>query len=546
VVKRMRRCLQVLLMFIVALGGLGVVMAGLAMADSDVVTTAGPLTRDLEPVIVSGAEVSALGGTPIDELFVYSTAGHGWSQIPFQVDEVTATGDYTTTEDSLLDGNDEIVFMAMDLGVQAPSDDPILASLPISLPWYEIEVTDPTDPAAKGWAYLVRSSTLTSTFAEDYVDYDLGSHRIEGSAYALGLAIPHPYFDYLSLNGGEDILDRTKTRLCFTYKPSFCPIHEDNLPGDPEISDDLVKDGPVRVVVRGGKGLAYHSMVQWTRPISWEKSWDPPHMRFSMDFTEQVIGAAHYSGVVTDGVTVDGDPDTVAEEPASSWIQLSTDDGTLIQAGDIEAMGGTQYNYYEDDSEWDSRDTGDGVRYGDAGLFVKNPSPIFTYTFSLYVLPGSQPNVGSAYDAFFKQPLSARALIPPPDVGLDKTVIGAAFEPGDPITFTLSIANTSAEVASGTVVTDMLPAGVLSPTFDSTLVITPTGGLPAAWSVEPLAPGEGGVITVTGWLSPDLPSDFAMINQATIWDPEDVTPDNNTDMVIVNAYRIYLPLAATS
>jgi uncharacterized repeat protein (TIGR01451 family) len=546
VANRVYRCLQIVLMLVVAVGGVGVLLVSLATADSDIVTTAKTLARDLEPVIVTGADVGALSGAPVDELFVYSYTSDQWSQIPFQVDEVTATGDYTATEDAILDANDEIVFMAMDLGDQAPAHASILASLPISVPWYKMEVTDPIAPAKKGWAYLVHSTALTRTFAADYVDYDLASHRIKGTTYALGLAIPHPYFDYLALYGGDDILDRTKTRLCFTYKPSFCPINEDNLPGDPQIEDDLIIDGPVRVIVRGGFGLAYHSMVEWTRPISWKESWIQPHMRFSTDFNEQAIGAIHYSTVVTEGVIVDGEPDTVAEEPASPWFQLSADDGTLVQVGDIAAMGGEQYNYYEDDSEWERSDTGDGRRYGDAGLFVKQPNPAFTYTLAFYVLPGAQPNVGATYEHFFWQPLSASALIPPPNVGLDKAMIGTDFEPGDPITFTLSIANTGAEMASGVVVSDILPLEVLAPTVTSTLTLTRTGELPYVWHVEPLGPGEGGVITITGSISPGLPSHFPLINRATIWDPEDSTPDNNTDVVIANAYTVYLPLVVRS
>jgi hypothetical protein len=399
--------LLVLLSLMLGLVGGFVALADLTMAEEDN-GTAKTLDRNLEPVIITGAKVGALSGFPVNELFVYSYANGIWWQIPAQVDEVTASGDYAVTEDNVLDADDEIVFMAMDLGDRAVAGDPITASLSISVPWYEIEVTDPINSAKKGWAYIVRSNTLTPTFTANYVDYDLEHHRIEGTTYGLGIAIPHPYFDYLTLNGGDDILDRTKTRLCLTK--SYCPIHEDNLPGDPQIEDDLIEDGPVRVIVRGGKGLAYHSMVEWTRPIS-GLEWIQPHMRFSTDFNEQALGATYYNAVVPEGVTVDGEADFVAEEPVSSWFQLSTDEGTLIQIGDTTSMGGTQYNYYEDDSTYEDSDTGDGKRYGDTGVFIKKPNQSFTYTFALYSLPGAQPNLGTTYEAFFMQPLSARASL---------------------------------------------------------------------------------------------------------------------------------------
>ena len=87
---------------------------------------------------------------------------------------------------------------------------------------------------------------------------------------------------------------------------------------------------------------------------------------------------------------------------------------------------------------------------------------------------------------------------------------------------------------------------MLSPTYDSTLVITETGEPFYAWHVQPLSPWQGGVITITGLISPGLPSLFPLINRAMIWDPGDITPDNNADVVIVNPYRVYLPLVVRS
>jgi len=130
-----------------------------------------------------------------------------------------------------------------------------------------------------------------------------------------------------------------------------------------------------------------------------------------------------------------------------------------------------------------------------------------------------------------------------PNVGIDKAVIATDFQPGDRITFTLAIANTGGTIACGVVVTDMLPAQVLPPSFVASS-LTVTRRLPSryVWDVEPLDVGRTGVITITGLISPGLPSDFVIVNRATIWDPEDSTPANNTDVVIVNGYVVYLPL----
>jgi uncharacterized repeat protein (TIGR01451 family) len=129
-----------------------------------------------------------------------------------------------------------------------------------------------------------------------------------------------------------------------------------------------------------------------------------------------------------------------------------------------------------------------------------------------------------------------------PNVGIAKSVVGSDFAPGDPVTFTLAIENSGSEVAAGTVATDIIPAEVLTPTFASTLAITPTGVVSYVWQVEPLSAGESGVITVYGWIDPSLPSGFIFTNTASVSDPEDTTPANNTSTVVVGGKSTYLPL----
>jgi uncharacterized repeat protein (TIGR01451 family) len=131
---------------------------------------------------------------------------------------------------------------------------------------------------------------------------------------------------------------------------------------------------------------------------------------------------------------------------------------------------------------------------------------------------------------------------PAPDVSITKQIVGSEFAPGDPITFTLTIANDGDKTASNVVVADDLPNEVLSPTFHSTLVITPTGAFSYTWNVEPLSDGENGTITIGGQIDPSMENDFSFANTATISDPEDNTPSNNTDSATVGTFKIYLPL----
>jgi len=99
-------------------------------------------------------------------------------------------------------------------------------------------------------------------------------------------------------------------------------------------------------------------------------------------------------------------------------------------------------------------------------------------------------------------PTPTPTCIPAPDVTIDKAVIGTDFWSGERITFTLAIANVGDKIASGVVVTDIVPPQVLTPTFASTLGVTQTGVLSYVWDVQGLRTGGGGVITVAGWISP--------------------------------------------
>ncbi len=134
---------------------------------------------------------------------------------------------------------------------------------------------------------------------------------------------------------------------------------------------------------------------------------------------------------------------------------------------------------------------------------------------------------------------------PTPNVGINKQVIGSNFDPGDPITFTLTINNSGSEVASNVVVTDSIPSEVMTLTVASTLDITATGTISYVWEVEPLAIGESGVITIYGQIDPNLDDGSSFENEATISDPEDKTSGNNTNSsgtIVVGARMVYLPV----
>ena len=133
------------------------------------------------------------------------------------------------------------------------------------------------------------------------------------------------------------------------------------------------------------------------------------------------------------------------------------------------------------------------------------------------------------------------------DVGIAKTVVPAGAAPGAAITYTLSFSNAGPGVAYGVVISDSVPvsvtvSGVTSSTVGSGVLITQTSGssLPSvggdfAWAVSDLAVGAGGIITLTGTISPNAALIGTQItNTATITASGDITLTNNSSLAGVS------------
>jgi pimeloyl-ACP methyl ester carboxylesterase len=357
--------------------------------------------RSLEPIIIHGNAAPQMTGMPVHELFVYAYLSGNWRQIPFQIDEVTEDGDYTAAADSIFDENDEVVFMAKDLGMQAPEGDGLDTGSPTLTGSYEIEVSDPNTPTIKGWAYLVYSTTLEPQLSTDLVSFASLLRRINGQTYSLALPSSTFRTTYLTLGDGQNILDRTKFHLDCQDRPQ-CPITEANM--DSADAYQIVKDGPIRVLDAQRRIAAYGSMVTWTMSYTAPAGLEG-NVRISTDFAQAATNSTFYNAAVPEGVTVDGVPDNVPDQPISSWWQLSTATGTLIQLSDLASFGGSVDNYYVDDDSFDLSDTGDHRHYGDAGVFIANPGPTVEYKVTLVMLPDTQPNVGATYARFVESPL---------------------------------------------------------------------------------------------------------------------------------------------
>jgi uncharacterized repeat protein (TIGR01451 family) len=117
------------------------------------------------------------------------------------------------------------------------------------------------------------------------------------------------------------------------------------------------------------------------------------------------------------------------------------------------------------------------------------------------------------------------------DVALGKAVLPPTTAPGEAITFTLTLTNAGSIPATGIVVTDTLPAWLWGVSITSTLIVTDTGRVPPfVWLVQDLAPGQGGLITVSGVLTVPLAAG-TYTNTAFISAADDLLAENNTAVI---------------
>jgi uncharacterized repeat protein (TIGR01451 family) len=133
----------------------------------------------------------------------------------------------------------------------------------------------------------------------------------------------------------------------------------------------------------------------------------------------------------------------------------------------------------------------------------------------------------------------------PADLAIAKSVSLDEVQPGQALTYTLTFSNAGVGPALGVVISDELPLVLTDTHFThSGAAITPTGGITYAWQVQDLAQDEGGVITVTGRVRPDLDGGFTFTNSAVITgtNAESDTGNNVGAAPVLTIRWIHLPV----
>lgn len=124
-----------------------------------------------------------------------------------------------------------------------------------------------------------------------------------------------------------------------------------------------------------------------------------------------------------------------------------------------------------------------------------------------------------------------------PDLWLTQKAEPTTAAPGAPIRYTLTFTNEGNLPATGIVLTDVIPSGVLYTAYASSgVLVTATGSVPYVWQVSNLAVGQHARIRVTGQITPSFGTGV-LTNTAVIHTVLPESRDDNNQATAVTLVR---------
>ena len=411
--------------FSLALGmGMATILLVLALTGVKATET-GSLSRLPMPVTINGALLPAHLGAPISELKLYRYHTNGWEPVPFQIDEVTATGIFTGTEDGLLDSNDELTFMSQDAGFVTPVlwvDDAEAQS------HERVELLlDDALTMESAALYLYRSNTLPSS-SESYISWNPTTQQMTAAAYSIAFE-PESFLGFSSmqlLGQTADMLDRQKLRgsILVSPPPPFPPFstsfNEEDVASQFGVPTTITLPitGPIRAL--GGSDSQQFAFYGWQVDTALAIDFSDvvtnlttlhvEEVRISLDWLDPAGAgfgpATYFDSNTPGGVATDGNPDAIPALPVPAWQEIAAAQGSVVSLATIDPGQGTVAGFYRDDLTLSSGDTGDGRSFSEFGFVVTEPNGIVTATNSLYFWPGSSGTQGATVLSQMETPLS--------------------------------------------------------------------------------------------------------------------------------------------
>lgn len=383
------------------------------------------LNRPEDPVVLTGAQVPALSNVSAGDVVAFRWID-GWSQVPVQVDERksvdlgavyngSALGFVTTVyadpgtftgadANGNVDADDEIAFMAKDVGLQAASDATAPAGV-LAGSGVKVKVHSSLGSGADGWIYLFkRSGNLSPGAGQSYVSYNFQllsgayktTYKLQDGPNPENTTVSTPFYvdhfsdrwlnDQIKIKAGSasevDILDRAKSLL----GPGNCGRSEDTF-DDAEGAFIANRVGPVRAI-RSYLGANSGPITQ-RENIFYEQREDirtflrvhaiPGPWEF-FDYSALASGMTYRNNLNTEGVTIDGTPDSPADGKLT-WESVDGPQGGLSIAHalvtDIPGLNSTSH-YLDDKTPGagaETQCTGDAQAFGESGPWLNSNLP---------------------------------------------------------------------------------------------------------------------------------------------------------------------------
>jgi hypothetical protein len=399
----------------------------LALAAVALTVTGCTLNRPEDPVVLSGSQLPALSSVAAGDVVAFRWV-NSWDQVPIQVDERKSvnfqtvynnavSANFTTTvyadpntftgadANANVDGDDEVVFMAKDVGLEAPGD----AGTPggvVAGSGVKVKVRTTLGGTTRdGWIYLYRrSGGLSPGAGEQYVNYSFGltsgdyktTYKLADGPNPENSTVSTPFYvdhfsdrwlnDQLKVKAGDatevDILDRAKA----TLGPGNCGRSEDTF-DDAEGAFIVNKSGPVRAI-RSYIGANSGPLTQ-REHVFYEQREDirtflrvhaiPGPWDF-FDYSSAASGMTYRNNLNTGGVTIDGVPDTPVDGQLT-WESVDGPQGglSMVHTVQTDISPFTSSSHYLDDSTpgagAETQCTGDAQAFGESGPWLNLSLP---------------------------------------------------------------------------------------------------------------------------------------------------------------------------
>ncbi len=389
------------------------------------VALAGAVGRDDEPIVLTGADLSSLQGVAPGEIVAFRFNGGGWRQVPVQVDErvtvdyaiifnlppegvtglVYADAETWTGGDSnpTFDADDELVLRADDVDQRAGSGNPSGVNGSTRV---ELRVDNPLN-GSTGYLYLfVRSGSLDPSAGAADINYQFvltsGDYKttynvgdgvynpetssVTTAAYRVGFSDRWIRDDTRVAAGSSsnvDIIESNKSQ----FAPQACGRSEDSFSAGPGAMI-ANKTGPVRAIRSyiGANSGPHTTRTHWFYPEREVVRSDLRVHRIAgimdyIDFNIAAVGMTYYNDLNTQGVTIDGNPDSVNLGPIQ-WELVSGSQGTWGTTWRLETdLPDPSYNSYYSDTtsptnlcdQWDTVEYGASGVYRDTSIPTTNP-----------------------------------------------------------------------------------------------------------------------------------------------------------------------------